>query len=339
MIEIDGSYLEGGGQIIRTAIALSALTNKAVHIFNIRKGRDSPGLKPQHLYGISAARQMCGAQVEGLNMNSTDLAFIPEKIRGGKYDVDTKTAGSVTLVLQTLVPIGVYADSPLEITVRGGTAVPFSPPIGYFLYVLCPLLQIIGVLIHVEVKRHGFYPRGGGELFVRVMPSDLKSTMMIERGVAKEVKVWIFASHHLNAAKVAERIQTGFSKLIKEAETECFYVDALSPGCFITACALFEHSMLGANALGKRGKPAEQVGLEAANDLRTAVDSNASIDRWMVDQLIIFMALATQRTGEPSEVRIPSLTKHAQTNIWVVQKFLQVAFSVQNSVLRCVRAV
>lgn len=337
MIEIDGSYLEGGGQIIRTAIALSALTNKSMHIFDIRKGRGKPGLKPQHLCGISAARQMCDAKVEGLNMNSTDITFMPKKIKGGKYTVDTKTAGSVTLILQTLVPIGVYADSPLELTVRGGTAVPFSPPIGYFLHVLCPVLQIIGVSIYVEVKRHGYYPKGGGEVLVRVVPSDLRSLRMVDRGVQKQVKAWVFASHHLNASKVAERILTGFSKIIEDAETTCSYVDALSPGCFITACALFENGMLGANALGKRGRPAERVGLEAAKDLESAIDSNASIDEWMVDQLIIFMALSTHRTGKSSEVRIPSLTSHAQTNIWVVEKFLPVTFNEENDVLRCTK--
>ena len=335
MIEVDGGHLEGGGQIIRTAVALSAVTGQATRIFNIRKGRERPGLRPQHLSGIVAAGQICDAEVDGLNMNSTGVTFIPGKIKGGKYTVDTRTAGSVTLILQTLVPMGLYAYSPLELTIKGGTAVPFSPTIGYFSYVLSSMLMMIGVTLEVDVKRHGFYPKGGGEVFVRVIPSDFRPLRMKDRGAVKDVKAWIFSSQHLKAAKVAERILTGFSMVINDVEVTCSYVDALSPGCFITACTQCVDGVLGAGALGKRGKPAEEVGLEAANDLKTAIDSNVSVDKWMVDQLIPFMALATYKTGEPSEVRIPSLTEHAQTNIWVVQKFLPVEFSIENNVMSC----
>jgi RNA 3'-phosphate cyclase len=335
MIEIDGSHLEGGGQILRAAVALSAVTGKSVHVFNIRKGRDRPGLRPQHLHSIAAAGQICDAEIKGLVMDSTDIRFVPKMIRGGTHHIDTRTAGSVTLILQTLVPIGLSANAPLQLWIKGGTDVPFSPPIGYFLHVLYPALQRIGALLEVEVRRHGFYPRGGGLVFIRIFPSDLKPLRMIDRGSFKEVRMWVFASQHLKTARVAERISTGFLNVVKDAEVACTYGDAHSPGCVVTASARYDNGMLGASRLGEKGKPAERVGLEAANELKASIDSKAAVDNWMTDQLIPFMALATDRSGECSDIRIPSLTKHAQTNIWVVQKFLDVAFCTENDVLRC----
>ncbi len=337
MIEIDGGNLEGGGQILRTAVALSAITSESVHIYNIRKGRDKPGLRPQHLHGIAAAAKICSAQCQGLKMNSTEVTFCPSKITGGTYLIDTRTAGSVTLILQTLVPIAISTLSPVELIVRGGTAVPFSPTIDYFRYVLCSMLRMYGVSIEVEVRHHGFYPKGGGEVFVRTNPSVLAAIRSIDRGEWKETRVWAVASDHLKSSKVVERMLKAFSGSIQDAELNYTYVDANSPGCFITACAEYDKGIIGVSSLGRRGKPAEVVGSEAADGLRRAIESNASVDAWMVDQLIPFMALATYRTGEPSEIKMPSLTKHAQTNIWVAEKFLGVAFSIQKDLLTCMR--
>jgi RNA 3'-phosphate cyclase len=335
MIEVDGGYLEGGGQILRTAIALSAIARKPVRIFDIRKGREKPGLRPQHLQGISAAAQMCHARIEGLDLNSTNVTFMPGRIKGGRYVIDTKTAGAITLILQTLVPIGLFADSPLELVLRGGTAVPFSPTIGYFTHVLEVVLRKLGVNLEVQVKRHGFYPKGGGEVEVKIIPSDMTPLNVRVRGSTQRIYAWVVASHHLKKANVAERMGDGFSSMMNDAEIEFTYVDAISPGCFITAIAPCENTILGTDALGKRGKPAERVGMDGAKDLMKAINSDTAVDEWMVDQLIPFMALATQMTGEQSAVNIPALTQHAQTNIWVVQKFLNVVFNTENNVLTC----
>lgn len=335
MVKIDGSHLEGGGQIIRTAIALSTITQQAVYIFNIRKGRDKPGLRPQHYEGIAAAAKICNAEVEGLGLNSTEISFRPGKIGGGQYTVDTKTAGAVTLILQTLVPIGMYDNSPLQLRIRGGTAVPFSPTIEYFEHVLCSIISKMGAEVEIEVNRHGFYPKGGGEISVQVYPAKLNPVNLTEPGQLRKISASSFASHHLKKSRVAERMLDGFARVIKDADTHCTYVDAHSPGCFITSRALFENSIIGTDVLGRKGKPAEDVGREAAKDMKQTLESDASIDDWMVDQIIPYMALATFQTGEVSVVRVSSLTKHAETNIWVVKKLLPVHFDFDMNLLRC----
>jgi RNA 3'-phosphate cyclase len=335
MIEIDGSCLEGGGQIIRTAVALSAVTKMGVHIFNIRKGREKPGLRPQHLEGIVAAAKMCNAEVEGLQLNSLDVVFIPKTITGGKYLVDTKTAGSVTLILQMLVPISIHSAAPVNLRIKGGTAVPFSPTIEYFQHILCGILAKMGISIFVETKRQGFYPVGGGEIFVKVEPGDLKNIQWLERGAQQNMDTLSVASRHLKAARVAERMIDGFKKVLPDGKTRLHYVDAQSPGCFIRSHVHFDYGKIGAEALGKIGKKAEAVGDDAARNLKSEIESGAPIDSWMVDQIIPYMGLATCRTHGESKVKIPKLTKHAETSIWVVKKFLPVEYSIKNNVMTC----
>ncbi|MCS7099566.1 MAG: RNA 3'-terminal phosphate cyclase, partial [Sulfolobales archaeon] len=168
MLEIDGSFGEGGGQILRTAVALSAITGTDIRVVNIRARRPEPGLKRQHLTGILAAAEMCNAVVEGAQVGSTEVVFKPGSIRGGEYRFDVGTAGSVTLVLQTLLPIAAFADSPVAIEVSGGTDVPWSPPVDYLRYVVKPHLERLGYAFGVELVRRGHYPRGGGLVRVSV---------------------------------------------------------------------------------------------------------------------------------------------------------------------------
>ena len=335
MIDIDGSYLEGGGQILRTAIALSTITKQSVRILNIRKGREKPGLRPQHFQGITAAAKICGATVQGLKINSLEVDFAPSQIKGGTYTIDTKTAGSVTLILQTLIPIGIFSESPLELIIKGGTAVPFSPTIEYFQHIVCHILKIMGVSIFLDIRRHGFYPKGGGEIFVKIEPSKIRNIILMDRGTLQKIDVVSIASNHLKDAKVAERIVNGFGKIIPDAHTKIQYVHAFSPGCFLRSHAHFDNGKMGADALGKKGKRAEDVGKDAARALKKEIESNASIDSWMVDQIIPYMALATVKTNAVSKVKIPCLTKHAQTNIWVTKKFLPVEFEIQNNLMTC----
>jgi len=322
---------------VRTAIALSAITEKSIRIFNIRKGREKPGLRPQHLEGIKAAAKICNAVTEGLTINSLEVLFQPGKIAGGAFTIDTKTAGSITLILQTLVPPGLHADSSLNLTIKGGTSVPFSPTMEYFRSVFCYYLRLVGTQISLKVQRHGFYPAGGGVVSVGIKQSTTENLEMLDRGDLHRVDVLSVASTHLKSANVAERMIDGFKKVLPHAQFTCEYVQSDSPGCFVHATANCEKSRLGASTLGRVGKRAEDVGKEAALGLKSALGTDCPIDSWMVDQIIPYLALATSRTGKPSNVKIPSLTKHAETNIWVVKKFLPIEFEIVHNVMTCTK--
>lgn len=336
MIEVDGSYLEGGGQIIRTSIAMSVITGKSVHVFNIRKGRKNPGLRPQHLEAITGVAKTCGASVEGLRIQSSEITFCPGPVTGGAYTIDTRTAGSVTLVMQTLLPIASFGVSPFQFIVKGGTAVPFSPSIIYFQDVFCHFLRLTGTPVSVNINKYGFYPAGGGEIVVSVNPSQLRSIDITHRGKLEKIEVCSIASHHLKDTRVAERMTEGFKSIIPEANIKSSYVRSSSPGCFVTAIAIYENNCrLGASVLGEIRKRAEDVGRDAARHLEDSQNSGAVLDYWMVDQIIPYLALILIKTGMTSKLKIPSLTKHGETNIWVVKKFLPVQYAITDDILIC----
>jgi RNA 3'-phosphate cyclase len=266
------------------------------------------------------------------------VVFRPGKINGGKYHVDTGTAGSVTLVLQALVPVCLYADAPCEIGVKGGTAVPYSPTTEYFQHVFCDFLGKMGITIGLETIRHGFYPAGGGEVILKTQPARPLPLNIVERGTHEKTDVKAIASDHLREAKVAERLIMGFQQVYPHAHFKYKYVDARSPGCFIRSHAHFTGSKLGADALGRKGKRAEDVGKEAAGELVKAIASDAAVDGWMTDQLIPYLALAVSERRQPCAVKIPGLSLHAETNIWVTKQFLPVDFDIKDNILKCRRA-
>lgn len=325
MIEIDGSYLEGGGQIARTAISLSAITNEPCRIFNIRKGRPNPGLKPQHLSAIQAASKICNGNLKGCTVGSTEIEFCPGKIEGGNHSIDIGTAGSVTLVLQTLIPICLNANKKSVLEITGGTHVPYSPSADYFQHVFCEFIKKVGLKISFETERVGFYPKGGGKVKLEINNEDRVLPLFLsKRGELENYSIYSIASDELKHAKVTERQILGAEKIIDIKNEYASHPITKSTGSHVHINAKFENCVLGADLLGEKGKLAEKVGEECAIILKKQINSDACLDRWMADQILIYMALA-----EEGEVSVSEITNHVLTNIWTIEKFLPVKFEVK----------
>lgn len=326
MLSIDGSYLEGGGQILRTSIALSTVTGQPCRVLNIRKGRVKPGLQTQHLEAIKAAAKLCGAETKGAELHSTELEFVPGKIMTGGISINIPTAGSVGLVLQPLMIAALHADKPVNIKIRGGaTNGKWAMPANYAMRVLIPLLRKMGYQGDMDVLRYGYYPRGGASVSAVIMPCKLLPLNLTERGDIVSIKGISHASKELEKAQVAERQQKTARKLIFDKlgivpDIETVYSETDCPGSALDLYAETENSFLGSEGLGERGKRSEDVGREAAEKL--IVSLNSPLDEHAEDQLIPYMAFAG------GKIRAHSLTNHTRTNIWVTEKFLPVKFHI-----------
>ncbi len=324
MIEIDGSYGEAGGQILRTSVALSAITGKPVKITNIRAKRCNPGLQAQHLKGIEAAAMLCDARLNNAKIGSTSIEFIPKEIKGGNFSIDIGTAGSIPLVLQTLVVPSIHAEEEVVLEITGGTDVSWSPTIDYFVRIFCHFLKNMGVEIDVEVLKRGFYPKGGGKVRVTIKPcKEIKPLNLLKRGKLEKIDGASIASESLSERRVAERHFEGAKKIMKIENEKIEYTPSMSPGSSINLRAKYENCILGASSIGEKNKSAEKVGEEAARSLKKQIDSNACLDEHMADQMLPYMALAGS-----SKVSVAEITNHCKTNIWVIGKFLPVRFEI-----------
>lgn len=328
LVEIDGSYGSGGGQVLRTSIGLSALLGKPVRVFNIRAGRGSPGLREQHLQGIMAVADLCSGDLKGVELGSGEIEFTPgAKCKSG-ITVRMRTAGSVGLLLQAVLTASMKSGADIKIE-GGGTFVKWAPPITYFERVLLPVLDMMGYRIEIKVLRHGFYPAGGASLEVKASPvRELKPISLAERGGRKDIYCLSIASKYLERAGVAERQAKAAEVMLRKYHVfaKIEYCDSDCPG---SALALWTRTstgcMLASDSLGERGKPADMVGREAAESLLKTLGSGATVDEYLSDQILPFMALA----GGKSEILAPRLTEHAETNIWVIKKFLDAEFSIK----------
>ncbi len=330
MIEIDGAYGEGGGQIVRTACALAACTNRPCHIMNIRRGRKVPGLRLQHVLAVQTLRDLCGGRVAGDHVGSQVLTFAPGAATAKDTSIEIGSAASIPLIAQCLIPYLVSASRPIRLTLTGGaTDTTYAPPHDYFRGVFLRVLEKIGIDVKVETSRRGFYPVGGAQASIEVEPATVRPLNLTSRGALLEMRLLSVASTTLKAHQVAERQIEGAVRLMQTRKiapkVTVEYVASLSPGSALCVIAEFERTILGASALGAPRKAAERVGLEAAEQFLTELDSHACLDSHMADQILPYMALA----GEPSAVTVSKVTDHCRTNIWVIEQFIEGKFEVE----------
>jgi len=323
MIEIDGSLGEGGGEILRSALTLSLVTQSPLRLFNIRARRSRPGLQPQHLQAVKAAVQVGEAKFSGAEIGSGEILFEPRAIRAGTIDFDIGTAGSAPLVLQTiLVPLSLAGEES-RISITGGTHIRWSPCFHYLDLNWRPFMERAGFDFEITMERAGFYPRGGGLIHTFIRPvNKIHPLQALKRGSLLSVD-GISAIANLDI-RIAQRQRDQALDRLKglgcNAEIEITRLEAPSPGTLLLLLARYEHSQCCFFSLGERGKPAEQVADEAVDQLEFFATTNGAVDHYLADQLILPLALAEGK----SQLRTSMITSHLLTNSEVVQRFLPV---------------
>lgn len=322
ILSIDGSFGEGGGAILRVALALSAIKKIPVKIFNIRKGRKPPGLKLQHLITLKNVAKLSDAFVKGDEIGSEEIEFYPKEILAKKLEIKIETAGSITLSLQGLLPVCFFAPGSIEIYFEGGgTDVPLSPTMDYYCFVFLKFLEKWGLKTEITIEKRGYYPAGGAKVFVKTFPGRILPFDLIERGKLKKIYLFSSASSSLKERKVAERqIQGAFEilgKLKIPLEKKIEYQESESPGSSFLILGEFENTILGQDGLGKIGKRAEEIGRESALKFLKYSQEKDIVDEFLLDQILIYLALSERET----KIFAPKLTSHAKTNIFVIEKF------------------
>jgi len=330
VLEIDGSQKSGSGTILRLSVALAGILNEPLHIFNIRQKRTQPGLRPQHLEAVLTAAKLCNAEVKGAKQGSRELWFTPNEIMGGEIHAEIGTAGSIPMLLLTVLPLCAYAKNPVRLHVsKGGTDVKNAPTTNYLKHLLLPMLARMGLKAGLTIQKYGYYPKGMGEITLEVEPYPKLSPITLESfGNLQQIK-GVSVCTFLADRRVAERQATAANECLKQAGLKAGIQvvndlsNPLQKGSSLVLWAETDAgAFLGGDAIGELGKPSEVVGREAAESLLKELESKATVDAHLSDMLIPYVALA-----EGSSVYLSRLvTEHLDTNIWLAQKILDVKF-------------
>lgn len=320
-LEIDGSQGEGGGQILRTALSLSMCTGRPFRMVNIRAGRKTPGLMRQHLTAVQASAELCGAEVEGDRVGSQALRFVPGRVRGGEYRFSIGTAGSCTLVFQTVLPALLMADAPSRVVLRGGTHNPLAPPFHFLERAFLPLLQRMGAEVALELGRFGFYPAGGGEFTAAIQPAPtLAPLVLMERG--ERLESWAESYIAALPVHIARRELDVVGKRFRWGE-EQLRLRGLSndqgPGNALLITLSHEHVTEVFAGFGEKGVTAEAVAERTVDHARRFLASGAAVGPFLADQLLLPLALAGSGSFTAS-----ALSRHTVSNAEVIRQFVDI---------------
>jgi RNA 3'-terminal phosphate cyclase (GTP) len=334
MVNLDGSVGEGGGQMLRTALIWSIVTQTPFRMVKIRENRSKPGLKAQHLHVLKALQSMGPVRIAGAQIGSRELSFFPAPLSAVDATVNVGTAGSLTLLLQTLIPVVLLTPGRSRFRLVGGTDVAWSPPVDYLRHLVFGPALKRAERMTLDVGRRGFYPAGGGEIVFEAEGwKDVEPLDRLERGTLTGIRILSTASKFLAERRVAERQATSAAAALKRygvpTREDVSYGDTASPSCVITCVADFEGGPLGASALGERGKSAEDVGKQAADQLGKEIDSNAPVDEFAADQLVPWLALSG------GAYRASVISEHTRTNVWITERFLGPVVKIEGDVVRC----
>ena len=326
MLEIDGSQKSGSGTILRLSIALATINQEPLHIYNIRHKRRQPGLRPQHLESVNTAAKLCNAEVEGAKLGSRELWFKPNDIISGEVRAEIGTAGSISMLLLTVLPICAYAKGEVKVqVVNGGTDVRYAPMINYMKYVLLPVLERMGMKASLTVKKFGYYPKGMGEVTLKVKPVSKFTPLRIEEfGEIQEIK-GVYVCTFLEKQKVSERQAEVATNILKDYgyNTKIRVVNDRSNtfqrgSSMVLWAKTSKGAILGGDAIGKLRKSSEAVGKEAAENLLKETEAKATADVHLADMLVPYIALA----NGTSTYLTRKITDHIDTNIWLTEKIL-----------------
>lgn len=318
MIEIDGAQGEGGGQILRSSLSLAICTQQPFRIVNIRANRDKPGLLRQHLTAVKAAAQICDAVAVGDEIGSRELTFEPRQLKGGNYSFAIGTAGSSTLVLQTVLPPLLTAAEESVVRITGGTHNRGSPPFDFLQRAFLPLIARMGARVDLQLSRYGFYPRGGGEIVAKVVPSSLSELTVTERG--EQVRAYAEAYVAALPIHIGQRELEVIGKRLQWSPDQLFLrclSNDMGPGNAVTITTEFANVTEVFTGFGERGVRSEQVASGAVDEARGYLGCNAALGEHLADQLLLPMAL-----GRGGSFTTGLVTEHLRSNATIIETFL-----------------